>query len=253
MILKKLKAVVLTSVCTALMITFMQFKAYAATYTVQSGDSLFKIGTLFNTSASVIQTDNKLGSSVIYPGQKLYVSAPLYTVQSGDSLYKIAVKYGISLDMLRKANNLYTNTIYIGQKITIPQGKLIIPSSVIPYTASELDLLARLITAEADGQPYNAMVAVGGVIINRVKNPAYPKTIESVIYQVDHGYYQFTPVLNGYINRPATDLAKKAALEALKGSDPSNGALYYFDDSTTNTWLWSKPIKARIGNMVFVQ
>ena len=119
------------------------------------------------------------------------------------------------------------------------------------YTASDLDLLARTITAEAESQPYNAQVSVGAVILNRVKDSRFPSSIHAVVYEVSGGYYQFTPVLNGMINKPATAESVKAATDALNGVDPTNGAIYYFDDSTTNTWLWSKPIAIRIAKMVF--
>lgn len=234
--------------------------AYAASYTVVSNDSLYKIGTLFNTTADTIISDNNLKSSTIQPGQVLYVKAETYTVKSGDTMYFIAKDHEIALTSLRKANNKWDDRIIPSQKLTIPPkpaaGNTIAGSSgtsaVISYTQSDLDLLARLITAEATGEPYSAMVGVGAVVVNRVRNDAYPKSISSVINQVDGGYYQFTPVENGWINNPATDDAKKAAYAALYGSDPSNSALYYFDDSATNKWLWSKPITARIGHMVFV-
>jgi spore germination cell wall hydrolase CwlJ-like protein len=108
-----------------------------------------------------------------------------------------------------------------------------------------------LITAEADGESYVAKVAVGAVVVNRVQDSRFPNSISAVIYQKDGGYYQFSPVENGWINKPASSDSKRAALEALQGSDPTNGALYYFDDSTTNKWIWSKPIAFRTGNMVY--
>jgi spore germination cell wall hydrolase CwlJ-like protein len=121
----------------------------------------------------------------------------------------------------------------------------------LSYSKSDLDLLARLINAEAVGEPYKTKVAVGSVIINRVKSHQFASTVYKVIYQKIDGYYQFTPTLNGWINKPATADSKKAAYEAFNGSDPTKGALYYFDNSTTNSWLWSKIIKAKFGNMVF--
>ncbi|AJD25543.1 cell Wall Hydrolase family protein [Clostridium botulinum] len=119
------------------------------------------------------------------------------------------------------------------------------PKPTVNYTESDLDLLARLITVEAQSEPYSAQVAVASVVINRIKSSQFPNSISSVIYQKSDGYYQFTPVLNGWINKPAK--------EALYRSDPSKGALYYFDNTATNKWLWSKPITARIGNMVYVK
>jgi len=236
--------------------------AYGASYKVEKGDSLYKIGSLYNVSASTIKADNKLSGDMIYPGQVLYVRSGTYTVKSGDTLYLIANKFGISLSTLRKINNKWDDMIYPGQKLNIPNGAtsgtsgnstLAAPGkSVIAYTEAELDLLARLVTAEAESEPYQAQVGVAAVVVNRVKSNIFPNTITSVIYQKSDGFYQFTPVENGWINKPTTQIARKAALEALNGSDPSNGALYYFDDSATNKWLWSKPIKAYIGRMVFV-
>jgi N-acetylmuramoyl-L-alanine amidase len=263
-ILRKSRMLIASALVGLALFAFMPSDAQAAGYTVNPGDTLYKIGLLFNTTAGAIMKDNGLASTVIYPGQVLNVPSNEYTVKSGDTLYLIAKRHNISLSSIRKANNKWDDLIYPGQKLIIPGGSSSAGtqsnvsrgedtrSSVIPYTQSELDLLARLIRSEAEGQPYSAQVAVGAVVVNRVKNPRFPNTIKDVIYQIDGGYYQFTPVQNGWINRPATAESKKAALEALKGSDPSNGALYYFDDSATNKWLWSKPLKARIGNMVYV-
>ena len=237
----------------------MTIPTYASSYTVVKNDSIYTISKTFNTSTSKIMTDNKLSSDMIYPGQKLNVTAEDYTVKSGDTLFLISKRAGISLASLRKANNKWDDMIYIGQKLIVPNGTNVSNStgnstashSVIAYSANELDLLARLINAEAGGEPYEAQVAVGAVIINRVQDSRFPNNINDVIYQVDDGYYQFTPVLNGWINKPATDESRKAALEALNGADPTNGALYYFDDSTTNSWLWSKPIALEVDHMVF--
>lgn len=253
---KKLKALLLT-----LSLSLLSAKSvHAASYTVTYGDSLFQIGKLFNTTANIIMQNNGLSSSAIYPGQVLNVSARTYTVQAGDSLYLIAKKYGVSLSSLRQANNKWDNLIYPGQSLNIPgtassavtqPSKPAVSTPVVSYTASDVDLLARLITAEAQGAPYAAKVAVGAVVINRVQDSRFPKSINDVIYQKDAGYYQFSPVLNGWINKPASQDSIKAAYEALNGADPTNGALYYFDDSTKNTWLWSKTVALRVDNMVF--
>jgi N-acetylmuramoyl-L-alanine amidase len=252
---KKLK-VLLTS---ALMTIFMSQAASAATYKVAPGDSLYSIGRLFNTSTVSIMSTNNLSSSTIYPGQVLNVPGTVYTVQSGDTLYTVAKKYGVTIDALRKANGEWDDYLYVGQKLNIPGGQVptttvqttTAPKAVISYTAYELDLLARLIRAEAENQPYTAKVAVAAVVVNRVQSSVFPNTINEVINQRINGYYQFSPVLNGYISRPATQTDINAALEALRGNDPTNGAMFYFDDSTTNTWLWSKPVALRVDRMVF--
>ena len=115
----------------------------------------------------------------------------------------------------------------------------------------DLDLLARLVTAEAQGEPYEAKVAVGAVVINRVQSGQWANTIKGVIYQKSGGYYQFTTVVNGWINKPAEPESIKAAKAAMSGADPTNGAQFYYDDTVTNTWILSKPVSVRIGHMIY--
>lgn len=241
--------------------TILTSTAYAADYTIVKNDSLYKIGILFDTTVDTIVKDNRLSSTTIYPGQVLSVQAPVHTVKGGDTLYLIAKQYGISLTALQKANNKWDSYIYPGQQLLIPKGRLIDESTatsnpskaVISYTQAEVDLLARLITAEAIGETYEAKVGVGAVVVNRVKSAEWPSTINAVINHVAGGYHQFTPVKNGMINNKPSDDSIKAAWAALYGADPSKGALFYFDDSSTNQWMWSKTITARIDSMVFVK
>lgn len=235
-------------------VSLISTNVQAASYKVASGDSLYKIGSLFNTSSAALMKDNNLSGTMIYPGQVLNVPCAVYTVKSGDSLYLISKKFGLSLFALRTANGQWSDQIYPGQVLNLPgiSPSTNSTSSSISYTSSDVDLLARLITAEAQDEPYNAMVSVGAVVVNRVKSSQFPNTISGVIYQTINGYYQFTPVLNGWINKPASQAAYNAARDALNGVDPTKGALFYFDDSTTNSWLWSKPIAVIIDKMVFV-
>lgn len=246
---KRFKSILLTSALT-LGMTLLSFNnVFAATYKIQPGDSLYKIGVLFNTSTTNLINDNNLSNTTIYSGQALYVSCKTYTVKSGDSLYFIAKNNGVTLNNLRKANNLWNNYIYPGQTLNIPG---VNPSSgVISYSQSDVDLLARLITAEAEGEPYAGKVAVGAVVVNRVQSSSFPNSISSVIYQRINGYYQFTPVLNGHIYKPATADSVKAAYESLNGKDPTNGALFFYDSSVTNKWLLSKPVSTTIDNLTF--
>ena len=268
----KLKSERVVLAASLLSLVLCQANVSAATYKVAANDSLYKISKLFKTTVSTIKKTNNLKSDTIQKGQKLTISAKIYTVKKGDTLNKIAKANKISLANLRKANNKYNDTLKIGQKLILPgikatakttavakttatSAKVEAASSkaVIKYTQKEKDLLARLITAEATGQPYKAMVAIGGVVVNRVQSKEWPDTITAVINDVPGGYYQFTPVKNGYIKKPASDIAIKAAGEALLGADPSKGAMFYFDDSSTNDWLWAKPQTAKFGNMVFVK
>lgn len=134
---------------------------------------------------------------------------------------------------------------------TITTTKTISSAEISKDTSAELDLLARLITAEAQAEPYEAQVAVGAVVLNRVESSDWPNTIYSVIYQNINGYIQFTPVENGWIDKPAQPESIEAAKAALSGVDPTNGAEFYYDDTTTNTWILSKPVSTQIGHMIY--
>ena len=116
--------------------------------------------------------------------------------------------------------------------------------------SSDYNLLARVISAEARGEPYNGQVAVGAVIMNRVKHPSFPDTITSVIYQKG----AFDCMYDGQINEPVAESAYRAAQEAMNGSDPSGGAIYYYNPATaTNSWILSRKIITTIGNHVFCE
>ena len=111
-----------------------------------------------------------------------------------------------------------------------------------------MDLLARVISAEARGEPYSGQVAVGAVILNRVEHPSFPNTIAGVVYQPG----AFTCMVDGQIDQPVAQSAVRAAQEALNGADPSGGAIYYFNPSTaTSAWIWSRPLIKVIGNHRF--
>ncbi|MCD3217507.1 LysM peptidoglycan-binding domain-containing protein [Clostridium botulinum C] len=237
--------------------------AFAATYKVVPNDSLYKISKVFNTSVTSLKSDNKLSGDIIYPGQAINVPAKVHSVVYGESLYLISKKYGISLESLRRANNKWDDLIYPNDKLLIAftpssstanntsSGQAKSNKSVIPYTESDLELLSRLVHAEAGGEGYRTKVCVASVVINRVKSNQFPNSIKNVIYEVSDGHYQFTPVLNGMINKAATDDDKKAALEALNGNDPTKGALYFFDNTITNQWLLSKPVALHSDKMTF--
>ena len=114
--------------------------------------------------------------------------------------------------------------------------------------SSDVNLLARLIYGEARGESYTGQVAVGAVVLNRVKNSSFPNTIAGVIYQKG----AFDAVADGQINLTPNSTAIKAAQDALNGWDPSYGAIYYFNPSTaTNKWIWSRPMTVTIGKHRF--
>lgn len=115
---------------------------------------------------------------------------------------------------------------------------------------SDIQLLARAINGEARGEPYEGQVAIGAVILNRVKDSRFPNTIAGVIYQSG----AFTAVSDGQINQAMEDEATvmKAARDAMNGWDPTDGAVYYFNPATaTNKWIWSRPLIKTIGKHRF--
>ena len=117
-----------------------------------------------------------------------------------------------------------------------------------PAQDTSVDLLARVISAEARGEPYSGQVAVGAVILNRVEHPSFPNTVAGVVYQPG----AFTCMTDGQIHQPVADSAYRAARDALNGADPSGGAIYYFNPSTaTSAWIWSRPLIKVIGSHRF--
>lgn len=114
--------------------------------------------------------------------------------------------------------------------------------------SGDVYLLARLISAEARGEPYVGQVAVGAVVLNRVRHASFPNSIADVIYQTE----AFTCVADGQFDEPIADSAYRAAQDALNGYDPSYGAIYYFNPSTaTSSWIWSRPLIVEIGKHRF--
>lgn len=112
----------------------------------------------------------------------------------------------------------------------------------------DIDLLARLISAEARGEPYSGQVAVGAVVLNRIKHPSFPGTLSGVIYQSG----AFSCLNDGQFYEPVAESAYSAARDALNGWDPSGGAIYYFNPATaTNIWIWSRPLIVTIGKHRF--
>lgn len=117
-------------------------------------------------------------------------------------------------------------------------------------STSDIQLMARAINGEARGEPYEGQVAVGAVILNRVKNSQFPNTIAGVIYQSG----AFTAVSDGQINHPIAEDSTvfKAARDAMNGWDPTSGCIYYFNPNTaTNKWIWSRPFVKMIGKHRF--
>lgn len=114
--------------------------------------------------------------------------------------------------------------------------------------SSDVELLAHLIHGEARGEPYVGMVAVGAVVLNRVRSSKFPNTIAGVVYQAG----AFDAVSDGQINLTPNEQSRRAARDALNGWDPTNGCLYYYNPATaTSKWIWTREVRLNIGDHSF--
>ena len=159
----------------------------------------------------------------------------IYGSQTKAAVIKFQKKNGLTADGIAGKNTLAKMGIY---------GK----SNSNSSSSSNLNLLARVISAEARGESYRGQVAVGAVILNRVSHSSFPDTILGVVYQSG----AFDCMYDGQINVAVADSAYKAAQDALNGWDPSGGAIYYYNPKTAkSSWIRSRPIILTIGNHVF--
>jgi N-acetylmuramoyl-L-alanine amidase len=169
-----------------------------------------------------------------------YFSGPItgyYGSQTTDAVKKFQKQHGLSPSGIADQKTL--------ELIGLPSGS---GSSSGSVSESDLQLLARIISAEARGEPYIGQVAVGAVVLNRVESSSFPDSISGVVYQPG----AFTAITDGQIHEAVTDSARRAAREALNGSDPTGGALYYYNpDKTSNRWIRSRPVITQIGQHLF--
>lgn len=171
-----------------------------------------------------------------------------YRIENGDSLFKLSKEFGTKINTLQKANGLQSDLILAGKTLWIPD--TVVKPMQNSRGQNDLYLLARLISGEARGEPYQGQVAVGAVIMNRLKSKDFPNTIAGNVYKKG----EFESVSNGQIWGPVTNSALKAAQAAISGEDPTGGALYFYNPakvrSKTN-WIWSRQVTGRIGLHVF--
>lgn len=229
-------------------------------YTVRSGDTLWRISQKYGVSTASIVSLNNLTSDYLSVGEVIVLPTSRssntgskqknYTVQRGDTLWLIARKYGMSVSDITKANNLTSDYLYVGQTLLIPDN----PKSVAPSPAnggtSEADvrMLARIIEAEAGGESTLGQLAVGAVVMNRVRSSEFPNTLSGVLYQ----HLAFESVSNGYFNKVTGDRYMKVARRAASGEDPTGGALYFYNPvGITSKWILSRKVVLVIGNHRF--
>lgn len=147
----------------------------------------------------------------------------------------------------QKKNGLQADGI-AGEKTLAALGIKSTSNSSTSNNNTNLNLLSKLVYAEARGEPYKGMVAVAATVLNRVANPKFPNTVSGVIYQ--SGAY--TCVSDGQINLSPDSTSRKAAQDAINGWDPTYGCIYYFNPNTaTSSWIWSRTQVLTIGKHIF--
>lgn len=206
----------------------MLFSGYADTAgTDNAVEALSKIG---SQGAEVRAIQTKLKDRGLYT---IAVDG-IYGKKTEEAVRKFQKQQGLAVDGIAGPQTLKRLGISIGTK----------PSA----TQANIDLLARIISAEARGEPYTGQVAVGAVILNRIEHPSFPDTLSGVIYQPG----AFTAINDGQFNQPVADSAYNAARDALNGWDPSGGAIYYYNPAkTSNQWMHSRPVITTIGKHRF--
>lgn len=208
--------------------------AGAAAYAVNkdSGESTYAISKLGSSGDEVKSIQRKLSSLGYYNG-------------SVDGIYGTATKSAVTA--FQRSCGITADGI-CGNQTLLYLGLGGSTSNSTSYSSSDVELLAKVISAEARGESYEGQVAVGSVILNRVKHPSFPDSISGVVYQ--KGAFSCVNDSNWYA--PVAESSKRAAIDALNGWDPSGGAIYYFNASKTNdAFMHSRPVVKVIGDHKF--
>lgn len=196
-------------------------------------ESSFAVSKLGSTGTEVKSIQKKLSSLGYYKGSV----DGIYGSQTRSAVISFQRNCGITADGICGKTTL----LYLGLGGSSS-------SSGTQYSNSDVQLLAKVISAEARGESYEGQVAVGAVVLNRVKHPSFPDSISGVVYQ--NG--AFSAVLDSNWSAAVTDSAKRAALDAINGWDPSGGAIYYFNAKKTNdAFMHSRPVVRVIGDHKF--
>ncbi|GCD83209.1 cell wall hydrolase [Parageobacillus thermoglucosidasius] len=182
-----------------------------------------------------------------------------YKVKKGDTLFKIAKTYKTTVSALKSLNRRKSDVLIAGETIKVP--RLAVKSAgqkqKFSISAAERKLMAQLVHAETGfSEPFAGKVEVALVILNRMKHPAFPKTIKGVIYQKTKSGYAFVPVRTGKLTRIQPTKQDYAAVDRALSLFPNDrrGSLYFYNPKITkDKWMLSRPVTIRIGNHVFTK
>lgn len=202
---------------TTMSVALFQYAAQAAVYRQGSQGETVK----------QIQTRLKQWGYYSGAADGIYGSATVAAVK------KFQQKNGLAADGIAGAKTLAA--IGIAQKAS---------SGGSPSRQSDTELLARMISAEGRGESYKGQVAIGAVILNRVRHPSFPDSIQGVIYQPG----AFSALSDGQFDKPVADSSRRAATEVMNGADPTYGCIYYYNPAkTSNKFMLSRPVVIVIG------
>ena len=201
--------------------------------TKKSSDSLDVVSKMGSSSDEVIKVQTVLKDMGYYTGGV----DGIFGVKTQDAVMKFQRAKGLITDGIAGPQTLKA----LGLQV----------DAVSANNENDINLLARLISAESRGEPYAGQVAVGAVVLNRVKHSSFPNSISAVIYQPG----AFTCITDGQFDQPVAESAYRAARDALNNADPVGGAIYYYNPKTatnqTNQWIKSREIISIIGGHVF--
>lgn len=197
----------------------------------QSENNVTVLSRLGSRGTEVRNIQTKLKSLGYYSGSV----DGIYGVNTQTAVKKFQKNCGLTVDGIAGPKTL----LYLG---------LGSPALSSAYSSNDEYLIAKVIAGEARGESYTGQVAVGAVILNRVKHSSFPNTVSGVIYQ--SGAFDCVRDSNWSVEPDST--AKKAAQAAINGWDPTGGAIYYYNPAkTSNKWILSRKVITVIGNHNF--
>ncbi|MGN1195434.1 MAG: spore cortex-lytic enzyme [Acutalibacteraceae bacterium] len=195
--------------------------------------TVYTLSKLGSRGEEVRQIQTKLKALGYYKG----AVDGIYGTDTRNAVKAFQKNCGITVDGIAGPKTL--KYLGLGSASTSQSGK---------YSQSDINLLAKLIAAEARGESYTGQVAVGAVVLNRVSHSSFPDTVAGVIYQSG----AFSAVTDSNWSISSTDESLKAARDCINGWDPSGGAIYYYNPKkTSNSFMLSRPVITTIGNHVF--
>lgn len=243
--------------------------AAAQTVTVKPGNTLWSISRQYGTTVQALQAANPnvnpmdlaVGTMLTLPAsssQPASVKLNTVVVQPGQTLWLIARAHGVTVQTLQAANpGVNPANLQVGKRLVLPSAVASTAASATPSTAQQnLYWMEHVINAEAGGLSLQAQIAVGDVVMHRMRAGGYGSTVRSVVFQVISGHYQFTSVANRSIYNPPAATSDQAAVDVLsKGSEVVPGAMVFYNPAKTpaSSWVRKQPTIKQIGPLVFAK